>query len=121
MGKHRTRVKPMDASFNGATLFEKLNEWRYCIRASLMDLAEYQNTGCIPNPEENLNFKNPTDFLNNLEKVQIILGSFMDSFANTSDARERSKYGVYPAIVAGLQMEAHHCYVKTKNYIARAS
>ena len=78
-------------------------------------------TRCIPNPEENLNFKDPTDFLNNLEKVQIILGSFWDSFGNCSNASERSKYGVYPAIVAGLQMDAHHCYVKTKNYIARAS
>ena len=121
MGKHRTRVKAMDTSLNGATLFEKMNEWSYCIRASLMDLAEYQNTGRSPNPEENLNFQNPTDFLNNLEKVQIILGSFLDDFSNCSNSRERSKYGVYPAIVAGLQMEALHCYVKTKNYIARAS
>lgn len=121
MGKHRTIVKAMDTSFNGSTFVEKTYEWRYCIQASLMDLAEYENTGCIPNPEENLNFKNPTDFLNNLEKVQIILRRFWDSFGSCSNARERSKYGVYPAIVAGLQMEAHHCYVKTKNYIARAS
>ncbi len=117
MGKHRTIVKAMDISFNGSTLSEILKEWSYCVRASLMDLVEFQNTGCMPNPEENLNFKNPSEFLKNLEKIQTILEGYMNSFYHCSSALERSQYGVYPAIVAGLQMDAYQCQKKTKAYM----
>lgn len=117
MENRRTIVKAMDISFNASTLSGSLNELKHCIRATLMDLVEFQNTGRLPDPEENQNFKKPADFLSKLEKVQNIFDEYLDSFYHCSNAMERSKYGADPALVVGLKMDANQCQQKTKAYM----